>query len=415
MQLEVALLLVRLLLAAVFATAGVAKVVDRSGSRQAIIDFGLPAALVNPLAILLPLAELAIAGALLFPASAWWGALGALTLLLVFIAGISFNLARGRKPECRCFGQLHSAPAGPKALLRNVALAIAAGFVVWQGEDGAGPSAVGFLGNFTAAQLATLLLGLAVLGVVAAQWWFLLHLLGQIGRLLVRMDELEAGRASGRAAPSHNGVHRTQPQAGLPVGEKAPTFALKNLHGGTLRLEALRSPGKPVMLFFTDPKCGPCTVMLPEVGRWQEEHQRKLTFAIISRGDPEDNKTKASEHGLSNVLLQEDWEVSEAYQIKGTPSAVLVSPDGKVGSLVAGGVEGIRSLLEHAVGERAQLPMQPATQKQPCRNCGKSHVAAPTGTAAKKIGESVPEVKLPDLEGNTVELKDFRGEEMLIL
>ena len=114
MLLEVTLLIVRLLLAAVFATAGVAKVVDRSGSRQAIIDFGLPAALANPLAILLPLAELAIAGALVFPASAWWGALGALMLLLVFVAGISFNLARGRKPDCHCLGQLHSTPAGAK-------------------------------------------------------------------------------------------------------------------------------------------------------------------------------------------------------------------------------------------------------------------------------------------------------------
>ena len=32
------------------------------------------------------------------------------------------------------------------------------------------------------------------------------------------------------------------------------------------------------------------------------------------------------EHGLSKVLLQKDWEVSEAYRVGGTPSAVLVQP-----------------------------------------------------------------------------------------
>jgi peroxiredoxin len=171
------------------------------------------------------------------------------------------------------------------------------------------------------------------------------------------------------------------------------------------------------MMLFTDPDCGPCNAMLPEVGRWQEEHAKKLTLALISRGEVEENKTKAQEHGLSNVLLQKDWEVSESYEVSGTPSAVLVSPDGKVASPVAGGEEGIRNLLSYAVGERAQLPMQPhqpQTQGQPCPNCGKVH-AAPTVPAAQKVGEEAPEVKLPDLEGNTVQLADFRGQQTLVL
>jgi uncharacterized membrane protein YphA (DoxX/SURF4 family) len=53
-----AMLFTRLVLAAVFAVAGVAKLADRAGSRQAIVDFGLPARLATPLGILLPLYEL---------------------------------------------------------------------------------------------------------------------------------------------------------------------------------------------------------------------------------------------------------------------------------------------------------------------------------------------------------------------
>lgn len=79
----------------------------------------------------------------------------------------------------------------------------------------------------------------------------------------------------------------------------------------------------------------------------------------------EENKTKTQEHGLTNVLLQKGWEVSGSYEVNGTPSAVLISPDGKVASPVAGGAEGIKALLSHAVGERAQLPMQPQPQGQP--------------------------------------------------
>jgi peroxiredoxin len=172
------------------------------------------------------------------------------------------------------------------------------------------------------------------------------------------------------------------------------------------------------MMLFTDPGCGPCNAMLPEVGRWQEEHTQKLTLALICRGEVEESKTKAQEHGLSNMLLQKDWEVSEAYEVRGTPSAVLIDTDGKVASPVAGGAEGIRGLLSYAVGERAQLqmqPQQPQTEGQPCPNCGKVHAVAPTAPAAQKVGEEAPEVKLPDLEGNTVELADFRGEETLVL
>ena len=118
------------------------------------------------------------------------------------------------------------------------------------------------------------------------------------------------------------------------------------------------------------------------------------------------------------MLLQKDWEVSESYEVRGTPSAVLISPDGNVASPVAGGAEGIRGLLSYAVGERAQLPMQPQqpqTEGQPCPNCGKVHAAAPTVPAAQKVGEEAPEVKLPSLEGNTVQLADFRGQQTLVL
>jgi peroxiredoxin len=414
---DAALLIARLLLAAVFTLAGVAKLADREGSRQAIVDFGAPSAIAAPLGLLLPLAELVVAATLLPASTAWWGALGALTLLSVFVVGISINLARGRKPDCHCFGQLHSAPAGWKTLARNGALAAVAGFVLWGSyEGGAGPSALAWLGALSASQLVGLLGGVLVLALLAGQWVFLVHLLRQNGRLLVRLEALETSLASGGSsvAPSQNGTPLDQAE-GLPVGTEAPEFSLSGLYGESLTLEALRSSGKPLMMLFTDPGCGPCNALLPDVGRWQEEHANKLTLSLVSRGEVEENKTKAQEHALKNVVLQKDWEVSESYEVRGTPSAVLISPDGKIASPVAGGEEGIRGLLSYAVGERPQLPMQSQAQGQPCPNCGKIHAAAPTVGAAQKVGEEAPEVKLPDLQGNTVELVHFRGEQTLVL
>ena len=66
-----ALLIARLLLASVFALAGVAKLADRAGSKQAVVDFGVPAPLASPLAISLSLCELVVAVALIPTPTAW--------------------------------------------------------------------------------------------------------------------------------------------------------------------------------------------------------------------------------------------------------------------------------------------------------------------------------------------------------
>jgi methylamine dehydrogenase accessory protein MauD len=419
--LEVALLVARLLLAGVFLVAGVAKLADRAGSRQAIVDFGLPARLATPLGIVLPLAELAVAVALIPVSTAWWGALGALALLLLFTAGIGINLARGRQPECHCFGQLHSAPAGWSTLFRNGALAGVSGYVLWEGREGVGPSALSWLGALSTAELSLFIGGLLVLGLLAAVAWFLVHLLRQNGRLLVRLEALEQSIASGEGPapaqeqPAENGA---QQAPGLPVGTQAPTFSLQGLYSETLTLEALRAPGKPVMLLFTDPNCGPCNALLPGLSRWQQEHAQELTISLISRGNNVENRTKSSEHGLTSVLLQKDWEISEAYQVSGTPSAVLIQPDGTIGSSVVAGSEEIESLVTRTVGRSApELPMQPqaAAQGGPCPNCGQVHASQPAVQAAEKIGEPAPPIKLKDLGGRTVELNNFRGEKVLVL
>src|SRR5262249_22169115 len=116
---DTALVLARLVLAAVFAVAGFAKLADREGSRQGLEGFGLPTAVARPLSLALPLAEIAVAILLLPTATAWWGGIGALILLTLFIAGIGYNLARGKHPDCHCFGQLHSEPASWSTLIRN--------------------------------------------------------------------------------------------------------------------------------------------------------------------------------------------------------------------------------------------------------------------------------------------------------
>jgi len=80
-----------------------------------------------------PLLELSLAIGLLLPATAWWSAAVAIGLLFVFVTAIGANVVRGRAPDCHCFGQLHSAPAGWDMLLRNVVSAAVGGVAVVAG------------------------------------------------------------------------------------------------------------------------------------------------------------------------------------------------------------------------------------------------------------------------------------------
>ncbi len=419
---DLVLLLARLLLAVVFVVAGLAKLVDRAGSRQALIDFGVPARLVTPLAVLLPLAELAVAVALIPTAWAWWGALGALALLLLFAAAIGYNLARGRTPDCHCFGQLHSAPVGWSTLVRNLVLAAVAGFVVGLGRTNAGASVLDWLGTLTIAQRIELVVVVLVVALQVVEGWAFLQILRQQGYLLLRLQEMEKKLAeSGTQATAEVPYPAV---AGLPVGTAAPAFGLPGLYGETITLDFLRASGKPVLLVFSDPECGPCNALLPEIARWQRDYTAKLTLALISRSAPEANRAKASGHGIIHVLLQQDREVAEAYQAHGTPCAVLIRLDGTIGSALVCGAEPIRALVAQAVGLPVlkSLPVAAANGTDHAlpmaavlNGSGATVAAAPGQPARPQVGESAPAFTLPNLSGKRVNLSDFRGKKTLVL
>jgi len=424
---DTALVLSRLLLAAVFALAGVMKLLDREGSRQAVVGFGVPASLALPVAIGLPIAEIAVAVMLLIKPAAWWGALGALALLLAFIVGIAINMAKGNHPDCHCFGQLHSEPAGWPTLIRNSILGAIALFVVATGRDlfsfsneDAGYSAFAWLGRLTAWELVVTIVGALAIVAIAAEGWLLVQIFGQNGRMLLRLDALETMINEGKAAKPEM---RTAPasaleeKSGLPEGTPAPSFSLEDLAGETVTLDSLRADGKPVLLIFADPNCGPCNTLFPDVAKWQREHGSQLTIAVISRGAAEANRNKATQHGISRILLQKDREVAQAYKSSGTPSAVLIRPDGTIGSEMAGGAIAVRQLVSKIVADLAAAPAAANAQS----NGGQEPVraVAPANGAAEpprlKPGDAAPNFSLPDLEGKTVSLSDFKGSKTLLL
>jgi peroxiredoxin len=66
---------------------------------------------------------------------------------------------------------------------------------------------------------------------------------------------------------------------------------------------------------------------------------------MVARGDPEENRCKAQEHGFEfPVVLQERWKLSKEYGIFATPVAFLIDEDGVIARNVAQGVDEILAL-----------------------------------------------------------------------
>ncbi|CAM3876829.1 MauE/DoxX family redox-associated membrane protein [Smaragdicoccus niigatensis] len=373
----------RLLLAVVFAVAGSAKLVNPEAVATAVREFGVPRVLVRPVARALPVIELALAISLVVAATALWAGIASIVLLALFTSAMAISLARGRRPDCRCFGQVQSSPIGARSVIRNVFLAGVAGFVVWSTAQYGALGIGEWLSRLTAIQL---VVGGCVTGFVAlesVQVWFLLNLAREQGRLHLRLDALDQAAASN--TPERAG-------AGPAIGSAAPEFELPGLFGETLTLQSLRAEGRPVLLVFSDPHCGPCAQLMPAIAQWQDEHTDALTIAIVSRGDPTENRNKAAADGVRRVLIQHDNEVADRFSVSGTPTGVLVRADGTIGAPLAPGPDAISALVASATRPRpADPPPAPA------------------------IGTTAPGFELPDIEGTPTALHRFRGRQLLLL
>ena len=260
-------------------------------------------------------------------------------LLTVFSAAIALALSRGRAPDCHCFGQLHSEPAGWDALVRNGLLAGLAALVAVAGWSDTGPGALVWVDNLNGVEILAGALGAAVLIVLALSTWVVLQVVRAYGRVLLRLEQVESALVdAGRLADE-------------PEDE------------------------------------------LPEIG-----HRPKTdapAFALVSDGNEEAIRTEAELHDLDRVLIDEELAVYGDYEANGTPSAVLVSPNGRIASWVASGPGHIARLVGHAV-------------------------AAPTDEEegdeyGVPVGEPTPKLALPDLEGRQIDLADLRGADIALL
>ena len=240
------------------------------------------------------------------------------------------------------------------------------------------------------------------------------QLVKQQGRILLRLDQLEQAAKSAGNGPE-DPSEETEP-AGLPLEAEFPAIRLPDLAGGTVDLEDFR--GRRVLLAHWNFQCGFCESIAPELSRLEASFQkRNVQLVLLSYGDAASNRAQAAEHGLKcSILLMKDGETPGPFQTLGTPAAYLLDERGHVAAPLAVGAERVPALARQAAGletspsvagkggpRRHRLPSErPLSESRIERN----------GLAA---GTPAPLFKLPDLQGRTVSLEEYRGRRVLLV
>jgi peroxiredoxin/uncharacterized membrane protein YphA (DoxX/SURF4 family) len=354
---EFSLVAARLLLAAVFLLAGATKLIDPFGTRKALRDFGVPAVLARPLVLLLPLLELVVAAALIPAGLVWYGAWGALGLLVLFLLAVGVAMARGRKPDCHCFGQLHSAPVGRSTLIRNAVLAACAGWLASRGPIQKEPDLWGWFASLGPEESKFAIVGAGV----AAFLFFRVLVRSRPQSVSIQSQTIESQmdedddndgpaprvKSKSTPAPAENPepARRAVLGVGLPIGTPAPDFELPAITGERRSLRYLLAQGRDVLLVFSSPFCKPCEALASNLVRWMREMEGLPRIVLVSRGTVQENRAKLKEFEASRVLLQRNFEVAEEYDCESTPTAVLVGADGLIRSTLAVGGVAIKQLL----------------------------------------------------------------------
>ncbi len=228
---------------------------------------------------------------------------------------------------------------------------------------------------------------------LAAHTWAIVQLLRQRGALLQRVEALEH-RFGGPLLPSHAPTvlrggpvdghgpdaqehhghsprrHRSH-RRGLPIGSPAPRFALPDTTGGIVGIDELlgESGGRPAELptvvLFLETRCEACVSLAAELGeRAADDRPTDRRLVAIVRGEPDDVAERIDPRGVAHVLVDAGGRIAERYGVAGSPTAVLILPDGRIASFFAEGRAAASRLARGpAASNLSTTPNVPATDQ----------------------------------------------------
>ena len=211
------------------------------------------------------------------------------------------------------------------------------------------------------------------------------------------------------------------------IGKPALDFQVTDLKGQKLSLEDYR--GQVVLLDFWATWCPPCIAEIPNVKGTYEKYKDQ-NFQIIGISldrSKEPLEAYIEEEGLAWIHYWDNiGKVSNLYKVNAIPSTFLVDGEGVIRKTNLRG-----HALEHAVAELVKenlaKPTDASTKTPPSKSIPAAKLVKPKTTPEKEalqkpvrtdpsewVGKPAPDFQVTDLKGETLSLKDYRGQVVLL-
>lgn len=241
-------------------------------------------------------------------------------------------------------------------------------------------------------------------------WIGFYQLVKQQGRILLRLDALERAKASARgsAEPQEHAAVE-----GLSLGAVFPGLELPDPSGQTHTLSEFR--GRRLLLIHWNFDCGFCEAIGDDLAHLESDLElQNALIVLLASGDGSFNRDHAASHGLkSMILLLDEKEIPEPFKHKGTPVAYFVDEEGQVAAPFASGADQVLALARRIASSSAEssesrLARNPLKSERPL---AESHIER----NGLRAGTLAPGFRLPDLQGHSVSLDDYRRRRVLLV
>ena len=249
---------------------------------------------------------------------------------------------------------------------------------------------------------------------IALGCWLFYQLLRQNGRILIRLEALEAQVAQLGAAPAE------QSPQGLEAGSTAPDFELPDLSSQPISLSHWR--GRHVLLIFFNPRCGFCEEMADGLAALKADGSDGRPIPVlITTGKPEENRRFMEKHNIRcQILVQSNDEVSQRYRTDGTPMGYLLDEEGIIAAPLTVGAAELLALANIQVARVPETVQSEKAAHEPNgeRRKGKANRGLQTSRLTRdglKAGTPAPPFRLPRVEGGEMALEEFHGRRVFLV
>jgi peroxiredoxin len=243
--------------------------------------------------------------------------------------------------------------------------------------------------------------------IVFSVWVGFYQLVKQQGRILLRLDALERAVTTDRDPE----VDESGDFDGLAAGTAFPDFELPDLSGNIYSLTSFR--GKRLLLIHWNFKCGFCEAIADDLANLEADLQKQnAQIVLLAHGDESFNLHHIAEHKLrARLLLLKEQQVPEPFARQGTPVAYFLDEQGQVAAPFASGADKVLALARAVSSAADTKSSHGRSRLRSERSLAESRIERD----GLKAGTRAPNFRLPDLEGNTVSLDDYRSRRVLLV